>query len=336
MPAGVSAFMLAFVVTMVLTPIVRYICVRFAFHADPNPIIASHRIAIPTLGGIAVYVSVILALAIVMIPSGKSPFLLSLVAASLPVFLMGIYDDLKGLSFKFKGLVEIILVIVFILVFKLRPGFDITPIFDYLLMLLWFVGIINAINLIDIMDGLASGIGLFSSIGFFMLAVLLGRSDLLPICGALAGGYLAFLYYNFNPAKIFLGDNGSLVMGLAFAWIGFDLVGHEPLSPKTMAPVIILGIPIFEVFLLVLRRRKKKIPVLLGSPDHLALAIQALGNSIQKTAVLIFGVSVVLIFCGILVVNSTGLVSVIISLALLIIAVLFLRFFIGVTIPEKH
>jgi UDP-GlcNAc:undecaprenyl-phosphate GlcNAc-1-phosphate transferase len=336
MPSGVSAFMVAFIATMVLTPIVRYICVRFAFQADPNPIIATHKVATPTLGGIAVYVSLILALAIVMIPSGKSTFLLSLVAASLPVFIMGIYDDLKGLSFKFKGLVEIILVIVFILVFKLRPGFNVTPIFDYILMLLWFVGIINAINLIDIMDGLAAGIGLFSSVGFFMLAVLMGRSDLLALCGALAGGYLAFLYYNFNPAKIFLGDNGSLVMGLALAWIGFDLFGHESLSPKTMAPVIILSIPIFEVFLLIFRRKKKKIPMFLGSPDHLALAIQALGNSIQKTAVIIYAVSVILVFCGILVATSAVIIQVIISLALLIIAVLFLRFFMGVSIPEKH
>ena len=201
-------------------------------------------------------------------------------------------------------------------------------------MLLWFVGITNAINLIDIMDGLASGIGFFASLGFFALAVLLGKVELIPIAGALSGCYLAFLYFNFNPAKIFLGDNGSLVMGLALAYLGFELVGHDPISLKVMAPVIILAIPIFEVFLLVLRRLKKKIEIFAGSPDHLALVIQSFGCSIQKTAVIIYLVSAILVVLGVVVAISSFAIQLIISLVVVVIAFFLLIFMRNVEIKS--
>ena len=326
MPDCVLAFIIAFVSTVILTPVVRWLCMRFALYADPNPIIATHKVPKPTLGGIAVYFSFMATIAVVMIQTNQTSFFLKLLAGTMPIFIMGIYDDLKGLSFKFKGLAEIILVIAFILIFNLKPGFNIHPVFDYFLMLLWFVGIINAVNLIDIMDGLASGIGLFASLGFFVLAALMGRSELIPIAGALAGCYLAFLYFNFNPSKIFLGDNGSLVMGLALAYLGFELFGHEPLSLKTMAPVIILAIPIFEVFLLVLRRLKKKIKIFEGSPDHLALVIQSFGHSIPKTAVIIYLAAAILVVLGLLVATSSVTIQVIVSLAVLVTAAFLLGF----------
>ena len=328
LPYGILAYVVALVTALILTPIVRWMCVRYSLKADPNPIIATHKVATPTLGGVAIYISLFVALSVVMIPSGDSSFLLSLFLATLPIFAMGIYDDLRGLSFKFKGVAEIFLVIIFIVVFKLQPGFNVHPVFDYLLMVLWFVGIINAINLIDIMDGLASGIGLFVSFGFFLLAALSDpvRTDLLPIAGALAGCYLAFLHYNFNPAKIFLGDNGSLVMGLALAYLGFELVGHEPLSPKVMAPVIILLIPIFEVFLLIIRRMKKKISIFEGSPDHTALVIQALGYSIPQTAWIVYLFSVILVAIGLWVWKSSDIIQVIVSLVILVLSGYLLRY----------
>lgn len=326
MPDSVLAFIFAFISTVALTPVVIWLCTRFTLNADPNPIIVTHKVAKPTLGGVAIYFSFMAALAVVMIQTNQISFFTKLLAGTMPIFLMGIYDDLKGLGFKFKGLVEIVLVTGFILVFKLNPGFDVHPVFDYFLMVLWFVGITNAINLIDIMDGLASGIGFFVSLAFFSLAVLMNRPELIPIAAALTGCYLAFLYYNFNPAKIFLGDNGSLVMGLALAYLGFELFGHDPISVKVMAPVIILAIPIFEVFLLVLRRMKKKIGVFEGSPDHLALVIQSFGNSIQKTAVIIYFVSAILVVLGILVAMSSLAVQLTISILVVVVAVLLLGF----------
>ncbi|MFH1514872.1 MAG: MraY family glycosyltransferase [bacterium] len=327
LPYGIQAYVVALVSALILTPIIRWICVRYSLQADPNPIIATHKTATPTLGGVGIYIAFFIALSVVMIPSGETSFLLKLFLGTLPIFLMGIYDDLRGLSFKFKGVAEIFLVIIFIVVFQLKPEFNIHPVFEYLLMVLWFVGIINAFNLIDIMDGLASGIGLFASFGFFLLAAISGpdKAYLLPIAGALAGCYLAFLHYNFNPAKIFLGDNGSLVMGLALAYLGFELVGHEPLSFKVMAPVIILAIPIFEVFLLVIRRMKKKISVFEGSPDHTALVIQALGYSIPQTAWIIYLLSVILVAIGLWVWKSSDIIQVTVSLALLILAGFLLR-----------
>lgn len=335
MPDKIEAFILAFLITLILTPVVRWLCVRFSLNAPPNPIIASHKVATPTLGGVSVFIAFMISIGVYFHQEGQNYYFMKLFFGVLPLFIMGIYDDLKGLSVKFKGLMEIILVIFFILYYKLHPDFNFFLPFDYFLMLLWFVGIINAFNLIDIMDGLASGIGLFASLGFLIMASLSGRSDLMVICASLAGCYLAFLYYNFHPAKIFLGDNGSLVMGLALSFVGFELVGHEPFSPRTMAPVIILAIPIFEVFLLIVRRTKKRIPILKGSPDHLGLVLQALGNPIPRASVIVYLISVILDILGILVLVSDIRIQVAISLLVIIFGVMILLWMIKVTVPEK-
>lgn len=335
MPSHIGPFIIAFVITIVLTPIVRWLCVRFSLNAPPNPIIASHKTSTPTLGGVSVFIAFMVAIGIYFRMAEQSYYFLKLFFGVLPIFLMGIYDDLKSLTVKFKGLMEIILVIFFILFYRLRPDFNIFLPFDYFLMLLWFVGVINAFNLIDIMDGLASGIGLFASLGFFVMASHAGRPDLMIICSALAGCYLAFLYYNFNPAKIFLGDNGSLVMGLSLAYVGFELVGHEPLSPRAMAPVIILAIPIFEVFLLITRRLKKKIPILKGSPDHLGLVLQALGNSIPRSAIIVYVSSVILDILGIWVMTSGMAVQVGVSLFVILVGIILLSLMVRTEVLEK-
>jgi UDP-GlcNAc:undecaprenyl-phosphate GlcNAc-1-phosphate transferase len=305
MPSGPLAFLITFVLGMILTPIVRMACLKFSLHANPNPIIATHKKAIPTLGGIAVYLSLFLTLALFSFsfknPSLSQNHFLCLLLGSLPLFLMGIYDDLRGLSVKFKFVSETILTILFILVFDLKPDFGIHPVFEYLLMLLWFTGIINAFNLIDIMDGLASGIGLFASLAFYAMAFYEGHEDLMILTAGLSGCYIAFLYYNFNPAKIFLGDNGSLIMGLALAYTGFELVNGKHFSLPFTAPAIALLIPIFEVFLLIIRRKMKHIPVLKGSPDHLGLVVQAMGNTIPKSAFLIYVCAIILSLLSIIV-----------------------------------
>jgi len=335
MPQSAIAFWIALMVTMVLTPIVRWLCVRFKLNADPNPIIAAHRIPTPTLGGVSIFIAFMAALAFSFYPSSRTYFL-KIFVGILPIFLMGIYDDLKGLSFKFKGFMEIILVIFFILFLKLRPDFHVFKLFDYFLMILWFVGVINAFNLIDIMDGLASGIGLFASLGFLVLSSLTGRPDLVAICVSLAGCYLAFLYFNFNPARIFLGDNGSLVMGLAFAFVGFELVGHEPLSMRAMAPVIILAIPIFEVFLLIIRRIKKKISIFKGSPDHLGLILQALGNTIPVSAWIVYVAASILSLLGIWVgLTHFLVVQMTVSAVVIVTGALLLSWMIKIPVPGK-
>jgi UDP-GlcNAc:undecaprenyl-phosphate GlcNAc-1-phosphate transferase len=160
---------------------------------------------------------------------------------------------------------------------------------------------INAFNIIDVMDGLAAGVAFFASVAFFCVALLNGRIMIAIVAITLAGSLLGFLRYNFNPAKIYMGDTGSMFLGLmigAMAMIGSytdkNFLGF-------LAPLAILGIPIFDTLQVTVARLRKGIPFYRGSPDHYALLLRTAGLSVKGVmwlsycaAVLLGGVGIII------------------------------------------
>jgi UDP-GlcNAc:undecaprenyl-phosphate GlcNAc-1-phosphate transferase len=138
----------------------------------------------------------------------------------------------------------------------------------------WMLAVTNAFNLIDIMDGLSAGTGMVAALTLLVVAEVNGGSSSATLLAALAGACLGFLRYNFQPARIFMGDTGSMFIGLVLGASAMDAAytGRNPLA--ALAPALILGVPLFDMLFVMYIRRRRGLPVMRGSPDHVALRLR--------------------------------------------------------------
>ena len=294
--------------SFVLTPAVRALAVRMRWLDEPSTAIKTHKVAVPSLGGAAVWLAFTLTLVAMRFmtdfPTGTLYRLRSLLAGGAIIFLLGVIDDLRkpaGVDYRIKFVVQF-LAAAFLVHFGIRLAF-ITP--GYLavaLTLIWVVGITNAYNIIDIMDGLAASQAAMAALGFLLIALPSEEIYVNFAAAALLGSALGFLPWNFSPKKkIFLGDGGALLLGfiLAAMSLGADYTRINPLG--VYAPLFILLVPIFDVlYVMVMRIRKGQSPFR-GSKDHFALRLEALGLGRGQIVGLSLIVSAILTVCAFLV-----------------------------------
>ena len=271
----------------------------------------------PYLGGIAIYLSFLLALAFSFELDQE---VLGLLLAGTIVLLLGFIDDLGFLKTWGKFIGQLIAVLVLV-----KSGIFIKLVFlpTYVsipLTFLWLVGIMNAFNIIDVMDGLTAGVALFASIAFFFVALLNGRIMIAIVAITLAGSLLGFLRYNFNPARIYMGDTGSMFLGLMLGAMAMIGSYTEKNFLGFCAPLVILGIPIFDTFQVMFARWRKRIPVVRGSPDHYALRLRAAGVSVPWVALLSYGAAAILGGLGIFIMHVSDLYYVMTVVGLLVLA----------------
>ncbi|MDO8735429.1 MAG: MraY family glycosyltransferase, partial [Elusimicrobiota bacterium] len=167
-----------------------------------------------------------------------------------------------------------------------------------ILTILWVVGIINAVNIIDIMNGLATGISFIAAMTFLFIALPTEEIYVNLAAVAIAGGIFGFIKYNFPKAKIFMGDTGSMFLGFVLASLSLGTSYTKINDVALYSPIIILGIPIFDTFyVMYLRFRKGKSPFL-GSNDHFALRLEAVGLTRKNVVILIWLISIILSFAA--------------------------------------
>lgn len=294
-------FIMGFVLSFVLTPLVRRICLRFGFLDIPSKR-KIHTRATPRLGGIAVIFAFILNfLFALMINAGFrevfSSKIIGLSTAVLLLILLGLWDDIRGMRPIIKLSVQIIMAMILfysglgIKVFtnpfgggELQLPFWVS----LFLTIFWIVGMINAINLIDGLDGLACGIVFIAGLFLLFVGLYLKTSVTVILLAILCGSTLGFLFYNFPPAKIFLGDTGSMFLGLILAIMG--LVGLQYKAATAVAlliPICALAIPIYDTILAIWRRALKKGSVFIADKKHLHHRFLQLGLT-QKQVVIAF------------------------------------------------
>ncbi len=276
----------------------RRAALQFGIVDRPNGKLKRHKKAVPYLGGIAIYLSFLLALSFSFELNRE---VLGLLLAGTIVLLLGFIDDLGFLKpwVKFIGQMVAVLVLVRSGIFiKLTflPTYVSIP-----LTFLWLAGMTNAFNIIDVMDGLSAGVAFFACVAFFLVALLNGRVMVAIVAITLAGSLLGFLRYNFTPAQIYMGDTGSMFLGLMIGALAMIGSYTEKNTLGFLAPVVILWIPIFDTFLVMFARWRKGIPIFLGSPDHYALRLRAAGFSVKGVIWLSYGASTVLGGLGFLV-----------------------------------
>jgi len=278
-----------------LTPIVRWISLRFGWLDAPSSAIKTHKIATPSLGGIAIcaaYAATLLLLRFwTQFPTGTLRSLRGLVLGGAMVFVLGIVDDLKkpqGLGFKPKfivqGLAACLLVYFGMQIHFIKP--------DYLavgLTIIWVVGITNAYNIIDIMDGLSASQAAIAALAFLMISLPSEELYVNFASSALAGAAIGFIPWNLSEKrKIFMGDSGSMLLGFLLAGISMGTRYSDVNNIGVYAPLLILLVPMYDTFFVMyLRLRQGKSPFL-GSKDHFALRLESLGYS-RRDIVLMAG-----------------------------------------------
>lgn len=253
---SILSFISAFIFTLIVIPPIISLIKRYRLYDVPNER-KEHSSPIPTMGGIAIIAGMMMGL-FMWFPFSSNTAQLTFFFSVAVLFALGIMDDLKDLSAKYKFIIQTALAILIATSGIRITSFDgLFGIYElplsaqYTFTFLAIVGITNAFNLIDGIDGLAGGIGFMSLITLGLFLNMNGDANTALIAFALAGGLLAFLYFNFNPAKIFMGDTGSLVLGFVVAVLSIRLMQVNVVAVKPVLPhasIFVLGIVLIPVF----------------------------------------------------------------------------------------
>ena len=282
----IMAFLTAALLSTALTPLVRRAATRMNFIAKPKED-RWHTRPTALLGGIAIYLSFLIAVILFIRPEQE---IIALLGCASCMFMIGLYDDLRELKPHVKLIGQILVALALIKFGFIFKWTGITGL-DIIITLLWIVGITNAFNLLDNMDGLSAGIALIASIFCFIL-FMLRRVDGMAITSAVfAGVLLGFLFYNFNPAAIFMGDSGSLFLG--FMMSGLTVGGLAKRYPLHVGfvlfiPVLILIIPVLDTSLVTIMRRFNGKAISQGGRDHSSHRLVTLGFSERKAVIILY------------------------------------------------
>lgn len=266
------------------TPLVRYAALQLGILDQPSAR-KIHRAPVPLMGGAAIYIAFIAALAVWGERSYVNEVVGIFVGATL-VSLVGALDDSRGVGSYFKLIFQAAAACILIFSGVQVRLFD--GILDIILTLFWVVGITNAFNLLDNMDGLSSGVATIAAAFFTLLAAMSDQYLVGTLAAALCGSCLGFLVYNWNPARVFMGDTGSLFLGFLLAAVGIKLrFPANSASVTWMIPVLILALPIFDTTLVFFSRiRRGKNPLTTAGKDHVSHRLARLTGS-QREAVLL-------------------------------------------------
>jgi len=285
------SFAVALGVSMALTPWVAKTARSIGIVDRPDGDLKRHDEPVAYLGGLAVFVSFLV---------GFSPFyeldrqMLAIMLGGTLVVLLGFLDDLGNLrpSTKFLGQALAVLIV-------MKAGIAIKivflpPVVSYPLSFLWLIGMTNAFNIIDIMDGLSSGVGVIACFFLAMAALSSGQVGVAHMILALMGALVGFLRYNTAPASIYLGDAGSLFIGFLLGALGMVGIYAKNNPVAVLAPILILGVPIFDTLLVMTIRQMRGQSPFKGSPDHFALRLRKWRLTVKQTVRLSYLASLVL------------------------------------------
>jgi UDP-GlcNAc:undecaprenyl-phosphate GlcNAc-1-phosphate transferase len=299
------AFLSALISSSFLTPLLRIIAIKLSILDAPVTQVKTHKQSVPYLGGLAISFAWLLTLVFIRqitdLPTGTLRSLRGLVYASIIIILLGLIDDMKykGLGYKPKLLIQFAAAAIIVFGFDIRINFIEHSIVSTIVSLLWIVGVTNALNIIDIMDGLSSGIAFIASLAFLFISLPTEMIYVNFCAVALAGALLGFMPYNLSKSKkIFMGDAGSLFIGLILATIAMGTSYTSISEMGTFAPIVILAVPIYETFLVSWFRMRKGQSPMMGSKDHYALRLEKMGFSRKQILLITYGVCIALAFCA--------------------------------------
>jgi UDP-GlcNAc:undecaprenyl-phosphate/decaprenyl-phosphate GlcNAc-1-phosphate transferase len=317
-----SIFFLALLCAVVLTRYVRDFAAARGWVAVPTQERHLHINPLPRLGGVAIFLSFSLSIAAGLalalyrprlVPSFPLRSMLTILVPAALVFMLGVYDDIRGagpyLKFSVQAVAGTMLFLGGLRIVNIPVLFGNHDLPWYLGLpctVLWVLAITNAFNLIDGLDGLAAGSALFSTLVTFVVALLNGSSLVTMMTIALAGAILGFLRYNFNPATIFLGDSGSLFIGFLLSALALLGAQKSPTIVAVAIPVVSFGLPILETTLSVIRRLISGRPVFTADREHIHHKLLQHGMTHRQVVILLYGVSALFALLSLFLLWPTG------------------------------
>jgi UDP-GlcNAc:undecaprenyl-phosphate GlcNAc-1-phosphate transferase len=303
-------YLVSFLVTAALaalfTPIVRRFAVGIGAVSSPGYRTVNAR-SVPRLGGIAIALASACTLLMLlrvesnvgMVVQADPLRVLGLLGGALLVFVVGVLDDTRGVRALYKLYAQIAAAtLAFACGFRIDAisvsfGSSVSMgIFALPITVLWIVGIVNAINLIDGLDGLAAGIVFFAGLTNFVVAYVGGNILLAAVMAVMLGAVVGFLFFNFNPARIFMGDSGSYFLGFL---LGTSSIGGYKASTAValLVPMIALGVPIFDTLFTILRRFLERRPLFSPDRGHIHHRLLDMGLTQRRAVLTLYAVSIV-------------------------------------------
>jgi len=290
------AFIIALIVARITVPLARRLAFRLGAVDEPDARKVHDKI-MPRLGGLAIFAGFMCAAAWAV--QAQGPYL-GIIIGGIIVFAVGALDDVFSLSpwAKLAGQIVAAAVAVYcgVTVHFMTNPFDGLIYLGKLSMpltLLWIVGVTNAVNLVDGLDGLAAGVSGIAALSMGIIAFQQGEPAVALLCLALVGAVLGFLPYNFHPARIFMGDAGALFLGFVLACLSVVGLAKSAAVISLFVPIVVLGIPVFDTFFAIIRRINKKVPIFAPDKNHLHHRLMALGFSHRQSVLIIYGISVI-------------------------------------------
>ena len=332
------AFILALAISFACTPAVRMLAIKIKAVDVPKDNRRMHKVPIPRMGGLAIFAGFLVSV-LFFVPLGTE--FRSILIGALILVVLGIIDDIVALKPKTKFAGQIIAALIPALsgvsihgsVTPFVPGqYSTLGIFSIPLTVIWIVGITNAVNFIDGLDGLACGVSAIATVTMFIIAVLFGEIYIALMMAALAGACLGFLPYNMNPAKIFMGDTGSMFLGYILATVSIQGLFKFYAVISFAVPFILLGLPIFDTGFAIVRRLLKGQSPLQADRGHVHHRLIDLGFDQKQSVAILYAFSALMGLTAVILARTNESKLIILAIAVLV------CFFLAMSLMsfEKH
>ncbi|NTU31108.1 undecaprenyl/decaprenyl-phosphate alpha-N-acetylglucosaminyl 1-phosphate transferase [Brevibacillus sp. HB1.1] len=325
----ILGFLTSLIISFIATPYVKNLAVKVGAVDAPNQRKVHTRI-MPRMGGLAIYIGYLVAF-FLFVPYTSLSEMLGIFIGSTIVMVVGMLDDKYQLSPKWKLLGQLVATAIVVIPFGLKIGVVNLPYSGSIdfssgwlfwlaipITMFWIVGVTNAVNLIDGLDGLSAGVSAIAAGTMGVMALLMDDYKVATYSFVLLGAILGFLYFNFHPARLFMGDTGSLFLGFNLA--ALSIMGFkEALFVSFIIPIVVLGVPLWDTFFAIVRRIVNKKPI--SSPDkgHLHHCLLNMGLSHRSTVLTIYSISIFFGTMAILLTKTTKWTTIIVMVALLIV-----------------
>ena len=336
----ILCFSLAFGVSLAATPFVRILAHKIGAIDIPDAR-RVHDHPIPRMGGLAIFYGFLISL---LCFARVDMQLKGIIIGALVIVAVGIVDDVKQLGAKIKFVAQLAVALVVVAhgvvieyisvpSFINETGILSLGYFAIPITLLWIVGVTNAVNLIDGLDGLAVGVSSIATFSLFFIAILAGEMQVALITAALAGGCLGFLPYNFNPAKIFMGDTGSTFLGYILSIVCIQGLFKGYVVISFIIPFLILGLPIFDTAFAIVRRIWNKKPIMAPDRGHLHHKLMDMGFSQKQTVAILYVITSILALSAVVVLEVGAYTAAVFVLTILAFSIFAYKVY---SINHKH
>ena len=322
--AVAAALLVAAIVAFIATPVVRSLAFKIGAVDVPKDNRRMHNHPIPRMGGLAIFFSFILS-ALIFVP--LSTPVRGMLLGGVIIVILGIFDDIYALPALPKFFVQIAAALVAVLmgnqidilsnpnIFSSEP-YWVLGIWSIPISVLWIVGITNAVNLIDGLDGLACGVSTISSMTMLVIALTVAEPDTALLMAALAGACIGFLPYNLNPAKIFMGDTGSTFLGFVLATVSIQGLFKSYAIISFAVPFLVLGLPIFDTCFAILRRLARGQSPMAPDRGHIHHRLIDMGFTQKQAVAVLYLISAILGLSAVVLTTNNAMKAMLFLLAL--------------------